>query len=66
MKVIIILIGILVTLALLGWLGLRIKPKPFPAYTGKTPPIKRIPLPQRLCQRRWSASTAKSMAKMCR
>ena len=38
MKVIIILIGILVTLALLGWLGLRIKPKPFPAYTGKTPP----------------------------
>jgi hypothetical protein len=45
MNVIIILVSILVVLILLGWLGLKIKPKPFPAFPQQTPALETIPLP---------------------
>jgi hypothetical protein len=43
-----IIIGIVILLVVflgIGWLGLRIQPKPFAAYSGKTPPLDRMPLP---------------------
>jgi hypothetical protein len=39
------LIGVVFTVLLLGWLGLQIKPQPFPAYPEKTPELKTAPLP---------------------
>jgi hypothetical protein len=48
MKVLVILIGILVALILVGWLGLRIKPRPFPAFPQPAGEIKTIPLPDGL------------------
>lgn len=45
MKVIMILVGILVILTLLGWLGLQIRPSPFSAFPQRTATLKTIPLP---------------------
>src|SRR5215218_846287 len=45
MKTLPIIIGVLTALIFLGWLGLQIKPKPFPAHPEKTPELKTIPLP---------------------
>lgn len=48
MKIVVgILIG-LVILAALGWLGLRIKPKPFAPYPEQAPPLQTVPLPDDL------------------
>lgn len=44
-KVIVTLIGILVALVGLGWLGLHVQPKPFPAYPERTPPLRTVGLP---------------------
>jgi hypothetical protein len=46
-----IVIGILITLVVLvaiGWLGLKIKPKPFDPYPAQTPELETIPLPDDL------------------
>lgn len=40
-----IVVSVVVLLALVGWLGLRVKPAPFPAYPAQTPPLTTIPLP---------------------
>jgi hypothetical protein len=45
MKIIMIIVGSLAILALLGWLGLQIKPKPFSPYPEKTPQLRTVPLP---------------------
>lgn len=45
MKIIMIIVGSLAALALLGWLGLQIKPKPFSPYPEKTPELRTVPLP---------------------
>ena len=44
-KYIIILIGALGVVATAGWLGLQVKPKPFPAYPERTPALNTIELP---------------------
>jgi hypothetical protein len=44
-KVVMALIGILVVLAGIGWLGLQVQPKPFPAYPEQTPAMKTVELP---------------------
>jgi len=46
--IIIILVGILALLIFLGWLGLRIKPAPFPAFPQQTPTLENVPLPDGL------------------
>ncbi len=38
-KIVLILIGILALLAIAGWAGLRVRPKPFPTHTAQTPPL---------------------------
>jgi hypothetical protein len=46
-----IAIGILITLVVLvaiGWLGLKVKPKPFGPYPAQTPQLETIPLPDDL------------------
>lgn len=43
-----ILIGILAALLLLGWLGLRVQPAPFPSFPETTARLGTIPLPQGL------------------
>jgi hypothetical protein len=48
MKTIMIIVGILAALALTAWLGLQIKPKPFPAHPEKTPALRTVPLPASL------------------
>jgi hypothetical protein len=45
MKIILILVIFIVALFLLGWLGLQIKPRPFPPYAERTPELKTVPLP---------------------
>jgi hypothetical protein len=48
MIVIATIIGLLLLLLCLGWLGLRVKPKPFPPYPQQTPPINTVDLPSDL------------------
>jgi len=36
---------VLVVLATIGWLGLRVQPKPFPAYPERTPALSTVELP---------------------
>jgi hypothetical protein len=45
MKFILILLAVVVGLVLLGWLGLRVRPQPFPALAQQTPALKTVPLP---------------------
>lgn len=47
MRIVLIASGIVVGLLLLGWLGLQIKPAPFPALT-QQPELETIPLPEGL------------------
>jgi hypothetical protein len=47
MKTILIVCS-LAALLFIGWLGLQIKPKPFPPHPEKTPELKAIPLPSGL------------------
>lgn len=48
MKPFLIILSILAVVALVGWLGLQIKPKPFFVHPEKTPDLKTIPLPANL------------------
>ena len=48
MKFVIILVCILAVLILPGWLGLQIKPAPFPAFPQQPPGLETIPLPDDL------------------
>jgi hypothetical protein len=41
----IVLLGVLLGIIAGGWLGLRVKPKRFPAYAEKTPVLKTVELP---------------------
>jgi hypothetical protein len=47
MDVIILILGIILSLVLLGWLGLQIKPKPF-HLSHQTPVLNTVPLPEDL------------------
>ena len=45
-NVLLIALSVLVALVFVGWLGLQVKPKPFPAYVESTPAdIRRVPVP---------------------
>lgn len=44
-NIFLIIVGILLAGILLGWVGLQIQPRPFPAYPDKTPQLKTVPLP---------------------
>ena len=48
MKILLILLAVLTLLLLLGWLGLRVKPRPFPAFAGNSPVLETVPLPEGL------------------
>jgi hypothetical protein len=48
MKILLILLGVLVALVLLGWLGLRIKPRRLPAFPQQTEEQGTLPLPEGL------------------
>lgn len=48
MKTLLIVLCILIGIVVIGWLGLQIKPKPFPAYAEKASQPKTIPLPSGL------------------
>ncbi|OGO62917.1 MAG: hypothetical protein A2Z45_07245 [Chloroflexi bacterium RBG_19FT_COMBO_55_16] len=48
MKPILIVFSLLIILFVIGWLGLRVKPKPFPLATLPQAEIKTVPLPQGL------------------
>ena len=45
MKIVLIIVGVLALLVLVGWMGLQIKPNPFPAFAGATPELETVPLP---------------------
>ena len=44
-KVVITLIGLFAILVGIGWLGLQVKLKPFPAYPEQTPALNTFALP---------------------
>jgi hypothetical protein len=46
MKVIIIIVGVVIVLVFLGWLGLQIEPSSFPAVSQRPPELKTIPVPK--------------------
>jgi hypothetical protein len=48
MKILYIILIILAGLIFIGWLGLKIKPAPFPSYDSQTAELKTIPLPENL------------------
>jgi len=48
MKALVILVCLLVAFSLLAWLGLRIRPKPFPSFVGQPRVPKTVPLPEGL------------------
>ncbi len=48
MKVIAIIIGVVIALVALGWLGLQIKPASFTAFPQKTGQVNKVPLPSGL------------------
>ena len=48
MKISLTILGILLALLFVGWLGLQIKPKPFPSYPEQPPVLDTIPLPEGL------------------
>jgi len=48
MKIILIFVGILLALALLVWLGLRVKPGPLPAFPQQSGTLEAQPLPEGL------------------
>jgi hypothetical protein len=49
MRIVVIIIaaivGLLVLLVVLAWVGLHVKPKPFPPYLGQTPPLSTVDPP---------------------
>ncbi|HEX2978952.1 MAG TPA: DUF6544 family protein [Anaerolineaceae bacterium] len=44
-KIIFIIAGLFVAIGLLGWLGLQIKPTPFPSFPEHTHPLDTVPVP---------------------
>ena len=48
MKYFIIIVSVFIVLILLGWIGLKIQPKPFPAYSQEKPLFATSPLPDNL------------------
>ena len=48
MKIILGILITLVVLAVVGWLGLKVSPKPFDPYPAQTPELETIPLPDDL------------------
>jgi hypothetical protein len=47
-NIILIIVGIVISISLLCWLGLQVQPQSFPAYLEQTPEIKTVPLPSGL------------------
>lgn len=45
MKVLLTIAAILAVIVMIGWLGLQIRPRPFPPYAGTAAPLQTIPLP---------------------
>jgi hypothetical protein len=43
--VIAVILGLVVLLAILAWLGLKVKPRAFPAFPEQTPALNTVPLP---------------------
>ncbi|MFP3897012.1 MAG: DUF6544 family protein [Anaerolineales bacterium] len=48
MKILLVLVGIIIGLLLLGWLGLQIKPQPFPPFSQEASVTEFLPLPDDL------------------
>ena len=48
MKPFLIISGIIVVVLLVGWVGLKIKPRPFSPYAERTPALETVPLPDDL------------------
>jgi len=48
MKVLLIVVGVVMALGVLVWLGLKIKPAPFPAFAQGQPKLETVPLPKGL------------------
>ena len=48
MSIILTIVGVVICLGLVGWLGTRIRPQPFPPFPGQASAQKTVPLPQGL------------------
>jgi hypothetical protein len=48
MRVVIVLVGVIIAVLVLGWLGLRIQPKPFAAFPQQAEALPTVPLPRSL------------------
>ena len=48
MKVVIILVGVVIALIAIGWVGLQIKPSSFAMFPQRTPKLETVPLPKGL------------------
>ncbi|MEZ4622473.1 MAG: DUF6544 family protein [Caldilineaceae bacterium] len=45
MRILIVLVALIILIGLLGWVGLTMKPAPFPAHTQQAFPMTTVPLP---------------------
>ncbi len=48
MRLVLILAGVVIALAAIGWVGLQIRPTPYPAFPQRSGEIKTVPLPKGL------------------
>jgi hypothetical protein len=48
MKVVLIILAVVLALAVLFWIGAKIQPRPFPAYSRPAGPVETVPLPEGL------------------
>jgi len=44
-RVVVIILAVVAIILLLGWLGLRVRPRPFPPYAERTPELETVPVP---------------------
>lgn len=47
-NLLLVLLGLVILVGFLGWLGLQVQPQSFPAYPAVTPPLETVPLPEGL------------------
>jgi len=43
-----VILGVVIVVGFVGWLGLQVRPQPFPAYSEQTPALETKPLPEGL------------------
>lgn len=47
-NLLLVILGVVILVGFAGWLGLQVRPQPFPAYPDKSPTLQMVPVPEGL------------------